>query len=207
MNEKNNEMNAGQDRRVAFFDALATHWDDDEQNPIQTVERLRSLEDYLKLAPGQRVLEVGCGTGQITGWLMEKVAPGSVTAIDFSAEMLARAKQKNIGATFMQMDICSPIPSIGLFDLVLCFHSFPHFRDQTQAMKAMSGLLAPNGRFVVMHLAGSKAINHFHDNAGGAVAGDHLPDEQGWKHLLNTAGLKQELLIDREDLFILRAYA
>jgi demethylmenaquinone methyltransferase/2-methoxy-6-polyprenyl-1,4-benzoquinol methylase len=205
MSEKDIKQESGQDRRVAFFNTLATHWDDDEQNPIETVKRLETLAEYLKLASGQSVLEVGCGTGQITGWLADKVAPGSVTAIDFSSEMLARAKSKNINANFMQMDICSPVPSLGLFDLVLCFHSFPHFCDKPLAMATMSKLLKPSGKLIVMHLVGSHKVNHFHDHIGGAVAGDHLPDEQTWNSLLSTAQLKRELWIDRDDLFILSA--
>jgi demethylmenaquinone methyltransferase/2-methoxy-6-polyprenyl-1,4-benzoquinol methylase len=105
----------------------------------------------------------------------------------------------------MQMDICSPGPSLGLFDLVLCFHSFPHFCDKPLAITTMSKLLNPGGKFIVMHLAGRHAVNHFHDHIGGAVAGDHLPDEQTWNHLLAAAQLKRELWIDRDDLFILSA--
>jgi ubiquinone/menaquinone biosynthesis C-methylase UbiE len=205
MNKINNEASVGPDRRIAFFDSLSTHWDDDEQNPIETVKRLEGLGDYLKLAPSQRVLEVGCGTGQITGFLADRVSPGSVTAVDFSSEMLAKAKRKNINATFIQMDICGEIPPIGQFDQVLCFHSFPHFRDQEVAMVALAKLLIPGGRLVVMHMASSQAINHFHDHAGGAVAGDHLPDEEGWNRLLSKAGLKRETFVDREGLFVLSA--
>ena len=51
------------------------------------------------------VLEVGCGTGKNTMWLMEKA--NHVTAIDLSDEMLAKAKEKINSANvhFLQADI------------------------------------------------------------------------------------------------------
>lgn len=193
------------DPRIGFFDRLSADWDHAEQDPRQTVERLEELSHLLRLEPGLDVVEVGCGTGQLTGWLAAKVAPGRVTALDFSEGMLAQARAKDIDADFRSCDVCRDRLPSQSSDLVFCFHSFPHFRDPNAAMANLAGALRPSGRLIVMHLASRAEINAFHDSVGGEVAGDHLPDERRWDELLAGAGLCQTAWIDRDGLFFLEA--
>lgn len=203
MNEKISES-ASADPRIVFFDHHAGSWDDDKSVIDSNIRRLGELRSLMGLHSGMDLLEVGCGTGQITPWLCSAVAPGKVTAVDFSQAMLARARDKDIDADFRLLDICNDRP-VGEFDVALCFHSFPHFRDQAGALANISAALKPGGSLVVMHLAGSGAINAFHNGVGGAVAGDLLPSGNHWPALLSEARLKFDELIDRDDLFCLRA--
>ena len=53
--------------------------------------RLRTVLDALPLAPGMRVLEVGCGPGALARAMAARVAPGHVLAIDRSARAIAQA--------------------------------------------------------------------------------------------------------------------
>ena len=193
------------DPRIGFFDALAANWDNEEPSSQTITARLSQYADLLGLKPGQSLLEVGCGTGKTTAWLAGQVAPGRVTAIDFAPEMVVRAKAKGIDADFSRMDVCHDHLGCGRYDVILCFHSFPHFRDQPAALRNFARALNPAGRLVVMHLAGSDHINHFHAGVDGPVKGDILPVGAEWAQLLSTAGLKQTTLIDREDLFFLEA--
>ena len=197
--------NATVDPRIAFFNDLARRWDEDEQSPDETVRRVAELADDLGIPSGADVLEVGCGTGQLTAWLAERASPGRVVAVDFSPAMLAKAQAKDIPAEFRQADVCSDDLGEACFDLVLCFHSFPHFRDQAAALGNLARVLKPGGRLVVMHLASSAAINAFHAGVDGAVSVDHLPSGGAWNPLLAAAGLRLVSLVDRDDLFLLVA--
>jgi ubiquinone/menaquinone biosynthesis C-methylase UbiE len=193
------------DPRIAFFDTLAARWDSEEPSSQTMTGRLSQHTDLLALKPGQALLEVGCGTGKTTAWLTAQVAPGRVTAIDFAPEMVARAKAKGIDADFACMDVCQDRLGCGRYDVILCFHSFPHFRDQLAALRNFARALKPAGRLIVMHLAGSAPINRFHAGVDGPVRGDVLPAGAEWVPLLSTAGLTQATLIDRDDLFFLDA--
>jgi ubiquinone/menaquinone biosynthesis C-methylase UbiE len=193
------------DPRIPFFDRLAADWDHAEQDPHQTVRQVDALDDLLRLRPGLDVLEIGCGTGQLTAWLAARVAPGRVTGVDFSEGMLGQAKSKGIDAAFLRCDVCHDELPRDSADLVFCFHSFPHFRDQPAAVRNLAAALRRGGRMVVIHLASMAAINAFHDRVGGAVAGDHLPDQQQWNVLLSENALRQTRWIDREGLFFLEA--
>jgi demethylmenaquinone methyltransferase/2-methoxy-6-polyprenyl-1,4-benzoquinol methylase len=197
-------MNAS-DPRIAYFDALADGWDQQEPSAETMVQGLARQADLLDLQPGQDLLEVGCGTGKTTGWLARAVAPGKVQAVDFSPEMIARARAKGIDADFACLDVCAGPWDANRYDVVLCFHSFPHFRDQAAALQNLARALKPKGRLLVMHLVGAARLNAFHAELDGPVCGDRLPVADQWGPLLAQAGLGQSRLIDREDLFFLSA--
>ena len=192
------------DPRIAFFDRLASTWDAEEQNPAETIRRLEGLHELPALRPGENVLEVGCGTGQLTGWLADRVFPGRVVAIDFSPEMIRKASSKG-GGEFRVADVCQDDLGLAEFDVALCFHSFPHFRDQPAALRNLARCLKAEGRLIVMHLRSRAEINAFHSHVGGVVGKDFLPADDHWEKWLAEAGLKTAKIIDAPELFFLRA--
>lgn len=194
----------GGDPRVAFFDKHAPTWDETGPDPAATLRRLQDLNGRLGLAAGQDLLEIGCGTGQITGWLTDIVRPGKVVAADFSPVMLEQARNRGLEANFVLMDICREEPVSQQFDVVLCFHSFPHFRDQQAALRQIARLLKAGGQLLVLHLVGSAQLNAFHHRVGGAVGHDHLPPATAWGALLRPVDLKLNEAVDCEDLFLVR---
>ncbi len=205
MYEPPESVSHADDARVNFFNELADRWDRVGQDPQETVRQLTRHADLLGLTAGEQLLEVGCGTGQISAWLASKIAPGRLVAIDFASAMLHQAAAKNIAAEFRQADVCCDCLGRNCYDAVLCFHAFPHFRDQAKALEILARTLRPTGRLIIMHLAGSAQINSFHDQVGGAVGGDHLPSRPHFQELLSSQGLAIDEYIDREDLFFLRA--
>ncbi len=79
----------------------------------------QALRSFLDGIPFERCLEIGCGTGKNTAWLMEKAK--KITAVDLSDEMLAKAKEKiqSDKVSFHQADIKSNWTfRDGLYDLV-----------------------------------------------------------------------------------------
>ncbi|HVM63035.1 MAG TPA: methyltransferase domain-containing protein [Verrucomicrobiae bacterium] len=201
------EKNRVQDPRVAFFDHHAATWDDDAQEVAQTLARLESLRGRLGLRPGQDVLEAGCGTGRITGWLVQVVHPGRVVGVDFSPAMLARATARGLAAEFRLLDICAEATVREAFDVVFCFHAFPHFRDPLRALRSIHGLLKPGGELIVLHLIGSRELNAFHARQSDPVCHDRLPGPEAWMGMLANAGWRLLSLADEPDLFLLRAAA
>jgi ubiquinone/menaquinone biosynthesis C-methylase UbiE len=193
------------DPRIGFFDDLADRWDISGQSPDDTVETVKRHAGWLGLRPGQCVLEVGCGTGQLTGWLAEQVRPGRVVAVDFSREMLRIAEAKGIAATFRLADVCQDDLGQVEFDVALCFHSFPHFRDQPAALRNLAQCLRPQGRLVVMHLHPRHEVNAFHHGVGGIITHDFLPDDRNWETWLNAAGFQKPDITDGQGGFMLQA--
>jgi demethylmenaquinone methyltransferase/2-methoxy-6-polyprenyl-1,4-benzoquinol methylase/phosphoethanolamine N-methyltransferase len=113
------------------------------------------------LKPGEKVLDVGSGTGTLGVAAWRKVRPdGEVTGIDASPEMveLARrkAKGKGSGATFQVAPIeALPFGDASL-DVVLSTFMLHHLPDDVKVMglAEIARVLKPGGRFVAVDLAG-----------------------------------------------------
>lgn len=194
------------DPRILFFDNLAEGWDDEDPDPQSAIDRLERIGDLLAFTPGMNVLEVGCGTGKLTAWLAGRVSPGRVRAVDFAPKMVEAAGKKNIDAKFECLDVCRDDLGKGLYDIIFCFHCFPHFRDSAAALHNFAKAMKSTGRLIVMHLSGSRQINEFHANLEGPVCNDLLPSGEEWDDLLRPAGLRCKELTDREDIFYLEAF-
>ncbi len=193
------------DPLVAFFDEAAANWDAKSPRPEATRQRLGELKTDMGLRAGQEVLEVGCGTGQVTDWLVQTVDPGGVTAVDLSPRMLERAKARTGRARYLVADICTQELGEGTFDIAFCMHVLPHLSDIDAALANLYRMLRPNGRLIVLHLAHWREINDLHDRIGGAVAGHYLPPPTVWEGLLARHGLVLTTLRDEADLLLVIA--
>ena len=103
------------------------------------------------LSPGMRILDVGCGPGNISCWLAEQVGlEGSVVGVDISDESLSvatiKASEKNItNVQFMQCTADNLDEIEGNFDMVFCRFLLIHLTDPKHALLSMASKLKANG--------------------------------------------------------------
>jgi SAM-dependent methyltransferase len=129
------------------------------RHPEQDDEEVRRHDAWLRRAvdirSGERVLDVGCGTGQTTRYAARAAAPGEVLGIDLSGRMLARARELSAAeglpnASFVQGDAqVYPFPPGG-FDVAVSRFGVMFFADPVAAFANIRGALRPGGRLVVM---------------------------------------------------------
>jgi len=110
---------------------------------------LRAME-RARVAPGEAVLDVGCGCGHTTLQLAEKVGHrGSVTGIDVSRVMLERARSRSAhcgNVRFENVDAqTAALPAAG-FDLVFSRFGVMFFADPEAAFANLRTSLRPGGR-------------------------------------------------------------
>ena len=103
---------------------------DTNQNKTRDLEAV-SIRETLTYIKFDDCLEVGCGTGKNTEWLISKA--NKVVAVDFSDEMLAKAKQKikSNKVEFIQADILNDwsFANTMQFDLVTFSLVLEHIQD------------------------------------------------------------------------------
>lgn len=94
---------------------------------------------------GERILDLGCGTGQLTAKIAESGA--SVVGLDRSAEMIGQARQNYPGLEFRLADAAS-FSYPGEFDAVFSNAALHWITDAEKAIESIASSLRPGGRFV-----------------------------------------------------------
>lgn len=137
-------------------------------------------------APGMAVLELGPGTGNLTAQLVARGA--AVWALDFSAEMLARARVRVPAAHLAQAHLLAGYPPDfhRPFDAVVStytFHEFPLPDKLTLLRRLFAGHLRPGGVVVIGDIGFPTAAAR---DAVRDAAGDGWDDEHYW--IMDEAG-------------------
>src|SRR5579885_1154012 len=103
------------------------------------------LIDILNPQPGEGVLDVGCGTGQLTSQIAARGA--AVLGIDSSPDMIAQARINYPKLAFRLVDAAS-FRAAAPFDAVFSNAALHWMKPAEPVVAAMAGALKPGGRFV-----------------------------------------------------------
>jgi trans-aconitate methyltransferase len=107
-----------------------------------------------------RILDIGCGVGQLAFELAQDWPMATVIAADYSAGMMQRARDSyqvhNI--SFIEGSLWET-PASPPYDLIVSTHSFPYFPDKLLAAQKMYELLSPGGRLLIVQ----GNTNNFYD--------------------------------------------
>jgi len=113
----------------------------------------RRLVDVAAIKPGDRVLDVACGTGVLTRLVANKIgSAGQVVGFDLNAGMLARARASGETATAIEWRLgnATDMPfADATFDCVTCQHGLQFIPNKAAAVSEMHRVLADRGRIVV----------------------------------------------------------
>jgi ubiquinone/menaquinone biosynthesis C-methylase UbiE len=118
----------------------------------------------MKLKPGERVLDLGCGAGWASRLMAKAIAdddkPGQVVGLDVSDEMIRRARAGSTAYDNVMFVVGSAqqIPwEENFFDKVLSVESFYYYADQERALAELFRVIAPKGKLYIL-------INLYRDN-------------------------------------------
>lgn len=141
---------------TALFDTWTERYDLWFATPIGQLVRWYEAELLLKFLepqPGERILDVGCGTGIFT---IDVLKSGAwVTGIDLSAAMLSRAVTRG-GEQFAGLcaDMCHLPFSDNSFDRVFSMTAIEFVADAATAIAELNRVVKPGGRVVLTSLNG-----------------------------------------------------
>jgi demethylmenaquinone methyltransferase/2-methoxy-6-polyprenyl-1,4-benzoquinol methylase len=193
--------------RTAFFDGIADKWDGwDDLDAL--ARRMAAGFEQLGIAPDESVLDVGCGTGNLTRALLAHLSPaGRVAAVDISPRMLdlARAKISDPRVTWHLCDAVSLPFEDASRDRILCYSVWPHFDDPAAVARELRRVLRPGGSLHVWHLISRDKVNQIHAGAGPAVHEDVLPPATETAELLARLGFHIRTISEAADHYLVTA--
>ena len=172
----------------AYFNQKAGTWD--ETTAEKDTAKLDRMAKRLKIKPGSIVLDVGTGTGVFIPFLLRKIGEdGRIIALDIAERMLGRARAKGFNGNIKYL--CADVTDIPLgneiFDIIVCYSSFPHFQDKPRALAEMKRVIKRGGRLLICHTSSRASINEVHRQIP-AVESDIIPDKSEMQEMLLLAG-------------------
>jgi trans-aconitate methyltransferase len=156
-------------------------------------EKAAGVVELLNAQPGERILDLGCGTGHLTAEIAAKGA--IVVGVDRSADMIDEAKQKYPGIEFRVVD-ATKLTFDNEFDAVFSNAALHWILDPEAVVRGVAKALKPGGRLVA-EFGGKgnirtlmKAMNHAAEKFEIAEGLDKL----GWYYpsLAEYAGLLEK---------------
>lgn len=163
--------------RLEFFDSIADQWDG--WHDLANLSRnLDAVLEKLGIDQGATVLDLGCGTGNLTIALLKgSLGPsGRIVAVDISEKMLELAKRK-VADTRVSWHCAAAeqLPLVaGAIDHVICFSAWPHFQDPIAVARELRRVLRSGGYLHILHLISRADVNRIHAQAHPSVRQDLL---------------------------------
>ena len=121
---------------------------------------VKALSKYIK-NDGIKVLDLGCGTGELIFELTNKFNNLEVTGIDFSEKMIEISKKRNPSAKHLQMDASELFILDSKYDIIVCTHSMPYYKEPKNVFKHLNNLLSDEGKLFVGFASGDSIYDKF----------------------------------------------
>jgi len=189
--------------RKAYFESFADEWD--KMFTAEDLEVLEFLIDSFDIKEGNRVVDLGCGTGVLFDFLRRKVGDsGMIVGVDFSTRMLHKAKMNFPFTNIVAIDgdvEDMPLRS-DFFDVAISFASFAHFPHQEDVITEAARILKPGGSFNIIHLSSSKEMVAEHHRVGGPVAEDSVPTASQLRKLFKDHNFTNIKVTDHPGLYL-----
>ncbi len=120
--------------------------------------------------PGANILDIACGPGNITKYLLGKHPDYNILGIDLAPNMLELAKANNPGAAFQLMD-CRDISKLQAgYDGIMCGFCLPYLsgKEVQKLISDARDLLKPGGALYLSTMEGDEHMSGFKTSSSGA---------------------------------------
>lgn len=130
------------------YDKLAPEYD--ERWDAYTQATIRATMERFAVGEGERLLDVGCGTGVLLEALARAAPRAALVGVDVSREMLAVARRTRTSLSRLVTGDVASLPfAARSFDVVVSSNAFHFWIEPAAALREIRRVLTPGGRLVV----------------------------------------------------------
>jgi trans-aconitate 2-methyltransferase len=135
-------------------------WDVDQYERFKNerAQPFRDLGALIEPRPNMRIIDLGCGTGELTRELHEQLAAAETLGIDSSESMLQKASPSS--SLHFELGDISSFTAANPFDLVFSNAALHWIPDHEQLFPRLMTLLAPHGQLAVQMPANHEHPSH-----------------------------------------------
>ncbi|WP_434306112.1 class I SAM-dependent methyltransferase [Clostridium botulinum] len=184
-----------------FFNNLADKWDD---MCFHSKEKIEYILSKANLKEGDRVLDIGSGTGVLIPYLENIISNnGNIAAIDIAENMLKVSKEKNkySNLKFIVGDFLE-YKSKKTFNCITAYSCYSHFKDKDKLAHRAYELLEEGGRLVIAHSESKEKINSRHKDVDHKIKSHILPKVKYTAELMEKHKFKTIYTEDNEECYI-----
>jgi trans-aconitate methyltransferase len=145
--------------------------------------------DRLSPAAGERILDIGCGTGRLTAAIRGRVPSTHVTGLDRSIAMLREARVQESGISVVQAD-ARRLPLDTGFDAVFSTATFHWVAEHDRLFGEIHRVLVPGGRLVAQ-AGGGPNLARLYGRTAALARGEFAPFFTDWTDPWNFAGVEE----------------
>jgi len=140
----------------------------------------------LNIKPHENILDLCCGTGDLTKIIKNYYPTAFVTGVDFSDKMIEIAKNKVLNAKFIQADATNlPFPD-NTFDAVTMGFGLRNIQNAEKAIEEIYRVLRPNGRFLHLDFGEKNFLSKIYDKTILSIIGLFTDNTFAYKYLINS---------------------
>jgi len=198
---------SSQPSSAEYFNSIASQWDSWEDLESLKVQFESGLKRF-GLRPDEHVLDVGCGTGNLTAAILCQLSQaGRITAVDISNRMIeiAQTKVKDSRVRW----ICDLVEHMAnfdnAFDRVICYSVWPHLMNTGMVVRLLQSMLKPGGKIHIWHLKSREMINKTHAGASEVISNHMLVPATQTAALLEQSGFIIEETLDDKAGYLISA--
>lgn len=116
-------------------------------------EVLKIVLPLLKENNKLRILDIGCGTGQLVNEISKSYEDVNYLGIDVASNMISEAKNNNVKNKNIKFKNCGieKFNTKDKFDIIICTHAFPYFPNKEEILKKMYKMCNKNANVIIVN--------------------------------------------------------
>lgn len=141
---------------------MTSEWSPEQYHRF-AAERRQPFDDLIGLirpAPGARVVDLGCGTGELTAELHRHIGATATVGVDSSPEMLGVAAGHGEDGVTFRLDDISAFDDVGVWGVVAASASLQWLPDHAELLARLARAVCPGGQLAVQVPANADHSSH-----------------------------------------------